>query len=77
MGIGEQSGRCKKCSGIQKNLRRNTDPGVPIDERDVNSKLFIDATIPFEWKKKPIMVKADPDMIKKVNDRWDQYKIRT
>ena len=51
------------------------DPGVPIDERDVFSKIFIDATIPFEWKKKPIMVKLDPDMVKKVNSQWEKYKI--
>jgi len=51
------------------------DPGVPIDERDMNSKLFIDATIPFEWKKKPVMVKSDPDMLEKVKNQWKKYKI--
>jgi phenylphosphate carboxylase beta subunit len=51
------------------------DPGVPIDQRNVNSKLFIDATIPFEWAKKPIMVKLDPDMAKKVSREWKKYEI--
>jgi 4-hydroxy-3-polyprenylbenzoate decarboxylase len=53
------------------------DPGVPIDEREVFSKVLIDATIPFEWKKKPVMVKLDPEMVKKVNSRREEYKIGT
>lgn len=51
------------------------DPGVPIDQRNLNSKLFIDATIPFEWGKKPIMVKLDPDMVEKVSKEWEKYEI--
>ncbi len=52
------------------------DPSVPGDQRQVNSKVFIDATIPFEWPKKPVMVKPDPNMLKKVKDRWQEYKIK-
>ncbi len=49
------------------------DPGVPMDDRTATSKVFIDATIPIEWKKKPVMVKVDPDTVKKVNDRWKDH----
>lgn len=52
------------------------DPGVPVENRTANSKVFIDATIPFEWKKKPVMVKVDPDTVKKVAARWKEYNIK-
>jgi UbiD family decarboxylase len=51
------------------------DPGVPSDQRNVNSKLLIDATIPFEWAKKPEMVKMDDDMLRRVKERWNDYGI--
>ncbi|MGB7572294.1 MAG: phenylphosphate carboxylase subunit beta, partial [Thermodesulfobacteriota bacterium] len=30
------------------------DPSLPIDQRDITSRIIMDATIPFEWKEKPI-----------------------
>jgi len=48
----------------------------PVKERVIFSKVFIVATIPFEWKKKPIMVKLDLWMVMKVNKRWEEYKIK-
>lgn len=51
------------------------DPGVPIDERDANSKLFIDATIPFEWKKKPMLAEMVPELTENIEKQWEKYKI--
>ena len=51
------------------------DPGVYIDNRDMGSKLLIDACIPFEWKRKPIVTHLDKDMEAKVLARWQEYGI--
>ncbi len=49
------------------------DPGVYIENRDMGSKLLLDATIPFEWKKKPIVTHLDKDMVAKVEAQWKEY----
>ena len=41
------------------------DPSLPIDQRDITSRIIMDATIPFEWKEKPVPIELDPEMIKK------------
>jgi 4-hydroxy-3-polyprenylbenzoate decarboxylase len=30
----------------------------------------MDATIPFDWKEKPVPVELDVEMVKKVRTRW-------
>jgi phenylphosphate carboxylase beta subunit len=49
------------------------DPGVYVENRDMGSKLLLDATIPFEWKKKPIVTHLDKDMVAKVEAQWKEY----
>ncbi len=49
------------------------DPSLPIDARDITSRIIIDATIPFEWKEKPIPIELDPDMAAKVKKKWKEY----
>jgi 4-hydroxy-3-polyprenylbenzoate decarboxylase len=51
------------------------DPGMAIEQRDVASKLLIDATIPYEWKEKPILVSHDPKTREAVEKRWKEYGI--
>jgi 4-hydroxy-3-polyprenylbenzoate decarboxylase len=48
------------------------DPSLPIDERDITGRLLLDATIPYEWKDKPIPIDLDPEMVKKVQGRWKE-----
>jgi hypothetical protein len=48
------------------------DPSLPIDARDITSRIIIDATIPFEWKEKPIPVELDPEVKKRVEERWKE-----
>ena len=45
------------------------DPSVPIQERGMTGRLLLDATIPYDWKEKPIKIELDPDMVKKVQAR--------
>ncbi|MBI4675245.1 MAG: phenylphosphate carboxylase subunit beta [Chloroflexi bacterium] len=48
------------------------DPSLPLDAREITSRLIIDATIPYEWKDKPIPVELDPIVEKRVLARWDE-----
>jgi len=48
------------------------DPSVPIQERGMTGRLLLDATIPYDWKEKPIKIELDPDMVKKVQARWSE-----
>ena len=32
----------------------------------------MDATIPYDWKDKPIPIALDPEMVKKVQAKWSQ-----
>jgi 4-hydroxy-3-polyprenylbenzoate decarboxylase len=46
------------------------DPSLPIEQRDITSRILMDATIPFDWKEKPVPVELDVEMVKKVRTRW-------
>ena len=48
------------------------DPSLPIDQRDITSRIIMDATIPFEWKEKPITIELDADVIKKIKAKWSE-----
>ncbi|MCJ7809254.1 MAG: UbiD family decarboxylase, partial [Desulfobulbaceae bacterium] len=48
------------------------DPSLPIDSRYITGRLLLDATIPYEWKDKPIPIKLDPDIVAKVKARWSE-----
>lgn len=49
------------------------DPAVYIADRDVGSKLILDATIPFHWDRKPLLTRMDDETVKKVKKRWAEY----
>jgi 4-hydroxy-3-polyprenylbenzoate decarboxylase len=49
------------------------DPAVHIEERDVGSKLILDATIPFHWDRKPLLTRMDEETTEKVKRRWTEY----
>lgn len=49
------------------------DPAVYITERDVGSKLILDATIPFHWDRKPLLTRMDEETAEKVKKRWAEY----
>jgi phenylphosphate carboxylase beta subunit len=48
------------------------DPSLPIGQRDITGRLLLDATIPYDWKEKPIPIQLDPDMVKRVQGRWNE-----
>jgi len=48
------------------------DPSLPIDARDITGRLLLDATIPYDWKNKPIPIMLDPEVVKKVEARWSE-----
>lgn len=48
------------------------DPSLPIEAREITGRLLLDATIPYEWKKKPIPIELDPEVVKRVKSRWSE-----
>ncbi|MDP2645863.1 MAG: UbiD family decarboxylase [Desulfobacterales bacterium] len=73
--LATRSDAARSVQVFKRTFGEELDPGVPIEQRDMNSKLFIDATIPFEWTRKPIQVQMDPAMIEKVKKQWEKYDI--
>jgi 4-hydroxy-3-polyprenylbenzoate decarboxylase len=49
------------------------DPAVPIEGRDMGSKIILDACIPFEWKRKPTKIELDKEIVEVVEKRWKEY----
>jgi phenylphosphate carboxylase beta subunit len=51
------------------------DPALPIESREIVSRIIMDACIPFEWERKPVEIKLDEEIVKKVQRRWKEYGI--
>lgn len=49
------------------------DPGLPIDARDITSRIILDACTPYEWKDKPNEIFMDRAVLQKVSARWNEY----
>ncbi|MBI4563023.1 MAG: UbiD family decarboxylase [Candidatus Rokubacteria bacterium] len=49
------------------------DPSLEIESRYMTSRVLIDATIPYEWKDKPVPVELDPGMLERVRSQWSEY----
>ncbi|CAG4883260.1 3-polyprenyl-4-hydroxybenzoate carboxy-lyase [Georgfuchsia toluolica] len=49
------------------------DPGLPIEARDVTSRIVLDCCTPYEWENKPNEIFMDRSVLKKVSDRWNEY----
>jgi len=49
------------------------DPGLPIEAREVTSRILLDACVPYEWKQKPIEIFMDREVLTKVSSRWNEY----
>jgi phenylphosphate carboxylase beta subunit len=49
------------------------DPGLPIDARDITSRIILDACTPYEWKDKPNEIFMDRAVLQKVSNRWNEY----
>ena len=49
------------------------DPALPVESRDIVSRIILDATTPYEWKEKPVLVELDENVEKRVLNRWPEY----
>jgi 4-hydroxy-3-polyprenylbenzoate decarboxylase len=49
------------------------DPALPVESREIVSRIIMDACIPYEWERKPVEIKLDEEMVKKVQERWKEY----
>jgi len=61
-----------RCQVIKRGRSTPLDPSLPIDARDITGRLLMDATIPYDWKEKPIPIKLDDEMVKEVEARWGE-----
>jgi 4-hydroxy-3-polyprenylbenzoate decarboxylase len=50
---------------------------LPIDQRNITGRLLLDATIPYDWKEKPIPISLDAEMVKKVQARWSELGFKS
>jgi 4-hydroxy-3-polyprenylbenzoate decarboxylase len=48
------------------------DPSLPLDAREITSRLILDATIPYEWKDKPVPIALDAATLQRVQARWGE-----
>jgi 4-hydroxy-3-polyprenylbenzoate decarboxylase len=48
------------------------DPSLPINAREITGRLLLDATIPYDWKDKPIPIELDPEIVARVKGRWSE-----
>jgi phenylphosphate carboxylase beta subunit len=49
------------------------DPGLPIEAREITSRILLDACTPYEWKQKPMEIFMDRTVLQKVSERWNEY----
>jgi 4-hydroxy-3-polyprenylbenzoate decarboxylase len=49
------------------------DPSLPIQSRDITSRIIMDATIPYEWTEKPEVIELSTDVVETVKKRWKEY----
>jgi phenylphosphate carboxylase beta subunit len=61
-----------RCQIIKRGRSTPLDPSLPIGQRDITGRLLMDATIPFDWKEKPIPIALDPEMVQKVQAKWSE-----
>lgn len=59
-----------RCQVIKRGRSTPLDPSLPIGQREITGRLLLDATIPYDWKEKPIPIALDPEMVKKVQAKW-------
>ncbi len=61
-----------RCEVIKRGRSTPLDPSLPIDARDITSKMIINATLPYEWKEKPKLIELDPATVERVRGRWQE-----
>jgi phenylphosphate carboxylase beta subunit len=61
-----------RCQIIKRGRSTPLDPSLPIEAREITGRLLMDATIPYDWKNKPIPIQLDPDLVKRIEGRWSE-----
>ncbi|TAN25644.1 MAG: UbiD family decarboxylase [Actinomycetota bacterium] len=59
-----------RCEIIKRGRSTALDPSLPINARDITSKMVLNATIPWEWKEKPKLIELDSETVEHVKSRW-------
>ncbi len=53
------------------------DPALDPDNKFITSRIIMDATIPFEWKEKPVQVRMSEDVLESIKARWSELGLDT
>lgn len=61
-----------RCETIKRGRSTPLDPSLPINAREITSKMIINATLPYEWAEKPKLIELDPDVVERVKSRWSE-----
>lgn len=61
-----------RCQVIKRGRSTPLDPSLPIEAREITGRLLMDATIPYEWKEKPIPIELETAMVDRVKERWSE-----
>jgi phenylphosphate carboxylase beta subunit len=48
------------------------DPSLPLGAREITGRLLLDATIPYDWKEKPLPIELDSELVKKIEASWSE-----
>ncbi len=61
-----------RCQIIKRGRSTPLDPSLPIESRDITGRLLLDATIPYDWKEKPVPIRLDEKIVERVQARWSE-----
>ncbi len=69
-------GQPRRYELIKRGRATPLDVSLPTNHRDITGRLIIDATIPFEWKEKPIPIELDQELINSISARWKELGLK-
>ena len=69
-------GQPNRCELIRRGRASPLDPSLPVDQREITGRLIIDATLPYEWKEKPVPVELDETVEARVRERWAEFGLQ-
>ncbi len=61
-----------RCEVIHRGRSTPLDPSLPIDRREITSKMILNACLPYEWAEKPELIDLDEAMVSRVRQRWSE-----
>jgi phenylphosphate carboxylase beta subunit len=61
-----------RCELIRRGRSTPLDPSLPIDQRQMTSKMIINACLPYEWEERPTLIELDEPTVEQLRARWSE-----